>query len=163
MFYNIIAIMHDFTALYIDLSYVCAMTHSYCLPSRFMLSDPDVPIKEKAASDQDRIVTFLGLIPGKLYNITMWTVSGGVTSRPIERQWRLHPEPVSNINAFDISDRSISLTWAEPRGHLDSFEVSYQDAPDHVERLEAVTNSISIGNLRPYSNYTFTIVTKVEK
>ena len=48
-----------------------------------MLSDPDVPIKEKAASDQDRIVTFLGLIPGKLYNITMWTVSGGVTSRPI--------------------------------------------------------------------------------
>ena len=31
-------------------------------------------------------VTFLNLVPGRLYNITLWTVSGGVTSRPQERQ-----------------------------------------------------------------------------
>jgi hypothetical protein len=51
-----------------------------------MLSDPDIPVKEKAATDNERKVTFLNLVPGRLYNITLWTVSGGVTSRPLERQ-----------------------------------------------------------------------------
>jgi hypothetical protein len=36
---------------------------------------------EKAAQDPERKVTFVDLVPGRLYNITMWTVSGGVTSR----------------------------------------------------------------------------------
>ena len=33
----------------------------------------------------------------------MWTVSGGVTSRPLERQDRLYPESVSGINATRIT------------------------------------------------------------
>ena len=32
-----------------------------------------------------RQVTFLNLVPGRLYNITLWTVSGGVASRPTIR------------------------------------------------------------------------------
>jgi hypothetical protein len=55
-----------------------------------MLSDPDIPVKEKAATDNERKVTFLNLVPGRLYNITLWTVSGGVTSRPLERQVTTH-------------------------------------------------------------------------
>jgi hypothetical protein len=55
-----------------------------------MLSDPDIPVKEKAATDNERKVTFLNLVPGRLYNITLWTVSGGVTSRPLERQVMTH-------------------------------------------------------------------------
>ena len=38
---------------------------------RFMLSDLDIPVKEKAAADQDRKVTFVDLMPGQLYNITL--------------------------------------------------------------------------------------------
>jgi hypothetical protein len=38
---------------------------------------------EKAAQDPERKVTFVDLVPGRLYNITMWTVSGGVTSRSV--------------------------------------------------------------------------------
>ena len=55
---------------------------------RFMLSDANIPIMEKAAQDPDRKVTFVDLVPGRLYNITLWTVSGGVTSKPLERQDR---------------------------------------------------------------------------
>ena len=43
---------------------------------RFMLSDASIPVMEKAAQDPDRKVTFVDLIPGRLYNITLWTVSG---------------------------------------------------------------------------------------
>ena len=35
----------------------------------------------------------------------MWTVSKGVTSRPLERQDRLYPEAVSRINATRITDQ----------------------------------------------------------
>jgi cadherin 5 type 2 (VE-cadherin) len=38
---------------------------------------------EKAAQDPERKVTFVDLVAGRLYNITMWTVSGGVTSRSV--------------------------------------------------------------------------------
>jgi cadherin 5 type 2 (VE-cadherin) len=56
---------------------------------RFMLSDPSIPIKEKAANDTDMKVTFTGLKPGRLYNITVWTVSDGIASQPLLRQDRL--------------------------------------------------------------------------
>ena len=127
---------------------------------RFMLSDPEIPVKEKAAADLDRKVTFVDLMPGRLYNITLWTVSGGVTSRPLERQDRLHPQPVSNINATSITDKEIALTWDIPQGNYDSFEVQYLDTQGRLIQNLTFTNSITIGRLRPYRNYTFTVVTK---
>lgn len=56
---------------------------------RFSLSDPNIPDQEKTANDTDRLVTFTDLVPGRLYNITVWTVSQGVTSQPLQRQDRL--------------------------------------------------------------------------
>ncbi|XP_030754681.1 tyrosine-protein phosphatase 10D-like [Sitophilus oryzae] len=56
---------------------------------RFSLSETNIPDQEKAANDSERLVTFTGLIPGRLYNITVWTVSQGVTSQPLQRQDRL--------------------------------------------------------------------------
>ena len=56
---------------------------------RFKLSDPNIPEKEKAANDTEMKVTFSGLKPGRLYNITVWTVSDGVASKPLQRQDRL--------------------------------------------------------------------------
>lgn len=127
---------------------------------RFMLSDPSIPVKEKAATDAERKVTFVDLVPGRLYNITLWTVSGGVTSRPLDRQDRLHPEPVSNIRAKQVTDKEITLDWDGPEGDYNSFEVTYLDAHGRLIQNFTYTNSIFIGSLRPYRNYTFTVVTK---
>ena len=49
-------------------------------------------------------------------------------SRPLERQDRMYPKPVSNINATRISDKDISLIWDPPDGDFDSFDVQYLDA-----------------------------------
>jgi cadherin 5 type 2 (VE-cadherin) len=125
-----------------------------------MVSDPDIAVKEKAAADPDRKVTFVGLVPGRLYNITLWTVSGGVTSRPLERQERLYPEQVANINASRITDTKIDLVWDAPSGDFDSFEVQYLDDRGRLIQNLTYTNSITVGRLRPYRNYTFTVVTK---
>ena len=127
---------------------------------RFKLSDPSIPVIEKAATDTDKKVTFVELVPGRLYNITMWTVSGEVTSRPVERQDRLHPQPVSSIQAVDITDTTITLTWNIPPGEHDSFELKYLDAQGRLIQNFTNVNSITIGGLRPFKNYTFTVVTK---
>ena len=125
---------------------------------RFMLS-PGNLVKEKEATNSERKVTFLDLVPGRLYNITMWTVSAGVTSRPVERQDRLHPKPVANIQAVEITDKTITLDWNIPQGDFDLFEVKYQDTQGFLIQNFTEVNSITIGGLRPFKNYTFTVVT----
>lgn len=51
---------------------------------------PSVLIAEKWASDNEWKVTWHSLVPGRLYDITVWTVSAyGVLSQPLRRQDRL--------------------------------------------------------------------------
>lgn len=42
-----------------------------------------------ARGSEPRRVLFPALVPGALYNITMWTLSHNVTSHPVQRQARL--------------------------------------------------------------------------
>ena len=56
---------------------------------RFQLGDPAIPVQEKLYNDTNRLVLFDNLVPGRLYDISIWTVSGGVNSIPIHRQTRL--------------------------------------------------------------------------
>jgi len=109
---------------------------------RFMLSDPSIPVREKTANDTETKVTFTDLIPGRLYNITVWTVSDGVESLPLQRQDRLckliynffinaiilifrfsDPKPITWINASRITDSEVTLTWDKPNGEYNTFEV----------------------------------------
>nr|XP_045582718.1 tyrosine-protein phosphatase 10D-like isoform X1 [Procambarus clarkii] len=126
---------------------------------RFMLSDPAIPVKEKLATDDDRKIIFEKLVPGRLYNITAWTVSGGVTSQPLIRQDRLYPEPVTDINVTSISDTEISLAWTKPKGDYDSFEVQYLTEDELITNRTSY-DSITISRLRPHRNYTFTVLTR---
>ena len=47
-----------------------------------------------------------------------------------------------------------------PPGDYDGFDVAYLNARDKLIQNSTDTNSISIGRLRPFRKYTFTIVTK---
>lgn len=103
-----------------------------------------------------------GLTPGRLYNITVWTVSGGVQSLPIQRQDRMYPEPITILNATQITHDSITLTWDNPQGEYNSFEVQYLLRSDSSDVTGNITNqnSITITDLRPHRNYTFTVVVR---
>ncbi|XP_046489703.1 tyrosine-protein phosphatase 10D isoform X2 [Neodiprion pinetum] len=129
---------------------------------RFSISDSNNTIKEKMVNDTENKVTFSGLTPGKLYNVTAWTVSDNVESQPLLRQDRLFPERVTRIHAVNINDTRITLEWDVPRGEYDAFEVQYISTDESLEEslIQNVTNrnSITINNLRPHRNYTFTLV-----
>ena len=65
-------------------------TSSHFDKYRFSLSDHvTTQTREKMANDTESKVTFSGLTPGRLYNITVWTVADGVLSQPLHRQDRL--------------------------------------------------------------------------
>ncbi|KAJ8675823.1 hypothetical protein QAD02_011609 [Eretmocerus hayati] len=125
---------------------------------RFRISDENNTTLERVVNDTNYKVTFNGLIPGKLYNVTVWTVSDDVESRPLLRQYRLYPEPITALNATEINDTKITLAWDPPRGEYDTFEVQYLNAEDNLVSNITNTNTIVIGDLKPHRNYTFTLV-----
>ncbi|XP_053697410.1 tyrosine-protein phosphatase 10D isoform X2 [Sabethes cyaneus] len=127
---------------------------------RFSLGDVNIPDKEKLANDTDRKVTFTGLIPGRLYNITVWTVSGGVASQPIQRQDRMYPDPITELNASNITDTDIVLKWDIPKGEYNAFEIQYLKNDSHYVQNLTVNNHITITDLKPHRNYTFTVVVR---
>lgn len=125
---------------------------------RFQISEPSAPIQEKMQNDTNRLVLFDNLVPGKLYNISVWTVSGGMFSAPITRQARLYPEPVRSISAMFVSYTEIGLIWETPFGDNDAFEVQYLDPRDkHLRSNTTFAEKITFTNLRPHSNYTFIV------
>lgn len=127
---------------------------------RFMISDPNASVKEKFAHDIDTKVTFDDLIPGRLYNFTMWTVLNGVISQPLNKQDRLYPDPITRINATSISDQSIDLIWGKPRGEYDGFVVQYLNEEDELIQNSTLDTGMKLINLKPFYNYTFTIVVR---
>ncbi|KAL0279954.1 UNVERIFIED_CONTAM: hypothetical protein PYX00_001395 [Menopon gallinae] len=127
---------------------------------RFQLSDASIPVKEKLANDTENKVTFDGLIPGRLYNITVWTVSDGVASQPLQRQDRLYPESITYINATRVTDSEITLKWDIPRGEYNAFEVQYLNAEGLLIQNLTLHDTITITDLKPHRNYTFTVVVR---
>ena len=68
--------------------------------------------------------------------------------RPLERQDRMYPKPVSNINATRISDKDISLVWDPPDGDYDSFDVQYLDATKILIQVSTASNCSMIHRKR---------------
>lgn len=127
---------------------------------RFRINDENNTTKERRVDNNDTKVTFTGLTPGRLYQVTVWTVSDNVESRPLIRQDRLYPEPITAIHALDVNDTRITLTWDVPRGEYDTFEVQYINTEgNYIQNLTSV-NTITISDLKPYRNYTFTLVVR---
>lgn len=87
-------------------------------------------------------------------------MSDGVSSQPIQRQDRLYPEPITTLNATKVTATEITLTWDKPKGEYSAFEVQYLKTDSNY--VQNLTNdfSITINDLRPFRNYTFTVVVR---
>ncbi|XP_073996604.1 protein tyrosine phosphatase 10D isoform X2 [Rhodnius prolixus] len=117
-------------------------------------------IKEKGANETESKVTFNNLTPGRLYNITVWTVADRVLSQPLHRQDRLYPEHITKINATQITDTAITLTWDKPPGEYNAFEVQYLNTEGILIQNLTQEETITINELKPHRNYTFTVVVR---
>ncbi|XP_047545411.1 tyrosine-protein phosphatase 10D-like isoform X4 [Vanessa atalanta] len=109
-------------------------------PARWQERPATPPDAADDAAGQQQ-VAFRSLTPGRLYNLTMWTVSHNVTSHPVQRQ-----------------AREISLAWARPAGDFTDFEVQYLVDEDRLETRTTDRLALTLTELRPYTLYVFTVV-----
>lgn len=70
------------------------------------------------------------------------------------------PEPITGINASRITDTEVALNWELPRGEYNAFEVQYLTFENILIQNLTVLNSITITDLKPHRNYTFTVVVR---
>lgn len=59
-----------------------------------------------------------------------------------------------------MNDTKVTLTWDPPRGEYDAFEVQYINADGNYIQNITNSNQITISDLKPHRNYTFTLVVR---
>uniref|UniRef100_A0A8C7KDH5 protein-tyrosine-phosphatase n=1 Tax=Oncorhynchus kisutch TaxID=8019 RepID=A0A8C7KDH5_ONCKI len=112
-----------------------------------------------------------GMFPGRLYNFTIRTVSGGgakggpiANSQPIQRSLRTNPSRLRNMHCFPQSSSSISCSWTFPDSHWDSYTVEVMEHLSQTHTLfmsclifiqveVRVSDTISPTLLKPYRRY----------
>lgn len=70
------------------------------------------------------------------------------------------PESITYITASRITDTEISLTWDTPRGEWNAFEVQYLNTDGVLIHNLTLHDGITIMDLKPHRNYTFTVVVR---
>ncbi|XP_029901748.1 receptor-type tyrosine-protein phosphatase beta-like isoform X2 [Myripristis murdjan] len=109
-----------------------------------------------------------GMFPGRLYNFSLSTVSGGVAgggptamSQPIQRAVRTSPSPLRSIHCFPLSSSSLSCSWVPPPSDFDSYEVECR-RHDNGEltaalRLAAGVTAVTLDRLEAFRKYSVTV------
>uniref|UniRef100_A0A3B4ATL7 Fibronectin type-III domain-containing protein n=1 Tax=Periophthalmus magnuspinnatus TaxID=409849 RepID=A0A3B4ATL7_9GOBI len=107
--------------------------------------------------------TLKNLMPGRKYNITMVTESGGLqNSTSIEAQ--TVPAAVSNITLDDRNSTSLLLSWQQPEGDLDTLIITVFTSDTRVWETHLLPNAtqVNINNLTPGTSYKITMMSSIQ-
>uniref|UniRef100_A0AAQ5WXJ3 protein-tyrosine-phosphatase n=1 Tax=Amphiprion ocellaris TaxID=80972 RepID=A0AAQ5WXJ3_AMPOC len=103
-----------------------------------------------------------GMFPGRQYNFTVTTVSGGgagvtvrISSPPSG------PSPLRSIHCFPLSSSSLSCSWSPPLADFDSYEVECRRHDDgeltSALRLAGGVTAVTLDHLDAYRKYSVTV------
>ncbi|KAL6100569.1 fn1 [Pungitius sinensis] len=125
---------------------------------------------ELTLPDTATSVTLSDLLPGKLYNVSIYAVEDSLESEPIFVQVNTagasEPEEVSSptdLQFFEVSDKKIVLTWTGPAGAVSGYRVTVaavdeSGSPPRVMTLP-VTAYVEAQQLEPGTLYRFNVYT----
>ncbi|XP_071558578.1 tyrosine-protein phosphatase 10D isoform X5 [Temnothorax nylanderi] len=119
---------------------------------------PDISFEENAVQTERILVS--DLMPGVQYFFVVYTISYDLVSDITNLTTRTNPEPITAIHAIDVNDTRITLTWDIPHGEYDTFEVQYINTEGNYNQNITSVNVITIFDLKPHRNYTFTLVVR---
>ncbi|XP_028255677.1 receptor-type tyrosine-protein phosphatase beta [Parambassis ranga] len=108
------------------------------------------------------------MFPGRQYNFTLTTVSGGgakgvltARSQPIQRSVRTSPSPLKSIHCFPLSSSALSCSWSPPLADFDSYEVECRRHDDgeltSALRLAGGVTAVTMDHLEAYRKYSVTV------
>ncbi|XP_077400603.1 receptor-type tyrosine-protein phosphatase beta isoform X2 [Vanacampus margaritifer] len=109
-----------------------------------------------------------GAFPGRRYNFTVATVSGGgtgdgpvVTSRPMQRSVTISPSPLRSLHCVPVSSSCVSCSWSPPASDLDSYEVECRRHDDgeltSALRLGGKVTTVTLDQLDAFRKYAVTV------
>nr|XP_020007535.1 receptor-type tyrosine-protein phosphatase eta isoform X2 [Castor canadensis]XP_020007536.1 receptor-type tyrosine-protein phosphatase eta isoform X2 [Castor canadensis]XP_020007537.1 receptor-type tyrosine-protein phosphatase eta isoform X2 [Castor canadensis]XP_020007538.1 receptor-type tyrosine-protein phosphatase eta isoform X2 [Castor canadensis]XP_020007539.1 receptor-type tyrosine-protein phosphatase eta isoform X2 [Castor canadensis] len=97
-----------------------------------------------------------GLRSSTLYNITVHPFLGDTEGTPDFLQVYTPPGPVSNFRVMNVTPREISLSWSS--NDSESFRIlTTQDGAGTHQNYTTNSQGITIGDLKPGTNYSFEI------
>ncbi|XP_033845040.1 receptor-type tyrosine-protein phosphatase beta isoform X2 [Periophthalmus magnuspinnatus] len=107
-----------------------------------------------------------GMFPGRLYNFSLVTVSGGTDgsmawSQPIQHSVRTSPSQLRSLHCFPLSSSSISCSWVPPLSDFDSYDVECRRHDDReltsALRLAGGVTTVTLDHLDAYKKYSVTV------
>ncbi|XP_022093941.1 tyrosine-protein phosphatase 10D-like isoform X2 [Acanthaster planci] len=122
----------------------------------------------------DPTATFSSLIPGKMYSVSVVTVSGESSSSPFVETLSTEPDlpgPVSALTIDDINLHSVTLKFnkpAKPNGNLSSFYIKYvgkwkeNTDPEKSQNVAFDQIPITVEDLLAGYTYNFTVQARNE-
>ncbi|XP_040846008.1 receptor-type tyrosine-protein phosphatase beta isoform X2 [Ochotona curzoniae] len=126
---------------------------------RVTLTDKGVLLQDTVVDKHATSHAFHGLIPGKLYNLTIVTEAAGLQNH----NWRLvrmAPMEVLDLKVTnDGSLTSLKVRWQRPRGNLDSYNItlSHQGTPKESRVLAPQVTETHFKDLTPGRLYQVTV------
>ncbi|MGH0156386.1 UNVERIFIED_CONTAM: hypothetical protein FKN15_031608 [Acipenser sinensis] len=107
------------------------------------------------------------LRPGRQYTFTVTTeLENGTQSKSVQTAFCTELSPPGNIKIDSVENNTVSLSWGSPDsmdGITHRFSITYSSSDkSHQDTITAPSNSTVISNLRPRTEYTFTVTTELE-
>ncbi|KAF6723349.1 Fibronectin [Oryzias melastigma] len=113
---------------------------------------------ELTLPDTATSVTLSDLMPGKLYNISIYAVENSLESEPIFVQVSTSGDPLpdevespTNLQFFEVTDNRVVLTWSGPQGGVSGYRVTVVAVEDSGSPQTEMT--LPVGQ-NPYSEVT---------
>ncbi|KAM4017399.1 receptor-type tyrosine-protein phosphatase eta-like [Anomaloglossus baeobatrachus] len=108
-------------------------------------------------------VNFTGLLPGREYNVTVQTVSGGCSSQPSAPGTEAtYPTPPGTLSTNTITTKNLTLSWSEPVNMNvvnKSYNISYGISPSTNLSVTSPTTNVTLQSLISGTNYSISVVT----
>uniref|UniRef100_A0A8C6YJV4 Tenascin C n=1 Tax=Naja naja TaxID=35670 RepID=A0A8C6YJV4_NAJNA len=131
--------------------------------NEYLIKEENGAIRSSLKSPQ---TTYLqqGLAPGQQYNVSLVVVKNQTRGPAVSRIVTTKLDAPSQIEAKDVTDTTVLITWFRPLAEIDGLELTYgpKDTPgDRISiDLSEDESQYSIGNLKPHTEYEVTLVSR---
>ncbi|XP_060695157.1 receptor-type tyrosine-protein phosphatase eta [Hemiscyllium ocellatum] len=105
-------------------------------------------------------ITVVDLNPGTNYTFSVSTLAGdGTASDPVTVSFTTAPNAVTNVTLVSRNTTSITLRWDRQSDHKAEYRYKVETIGDPSSNSTVSNESITVVNLNPGTNYTFSVST----